>query len=102
MNRPIGAIPLKPDFSARTGPGIHLERAIIAGVQALSDPQMRGAVGIARANWPGDGVTPLVIKAARAPADSVTPGWAAELAGTGMVTDFVASLAPLSAAARLI
>jgi hypothetical protein len=84
----------------------HVERAILASVWDFLDGNKRSAAKIAQLAWPDDLITqsvltPSVFKAASVPADTATPAWAATLAPT-MVGDFVASLQPMSAAAKLI
>jgi hypothetical protein len=65
-------------------------------VQGLGSPER-----IAKARWPEDEVTlALLTRAAASPATTTTSGWASQLATTA-VADFVASLAPQSAAAAL-
>src|SRR5262249_22917377 len=55
---------------------------------------------IAQSRFPDDSVTPFLLKAATVPATTTTSTWATELA-LNAVGDFIASLAPLSAAAGL-
>jgi capsid protein len=55
---------------------------------------------IAETLWTDDAVTPLVLRAAASPATTTGTGWADKLA-TNAVGDFVSSLVPLSAAARV-
>jgi hypothetical protein len=72
----------------------------LAVAKAAIDPTQRGAVRISEELWQHDETTHLV-RAATAPADSVTSGWASQL-GPNLVGSFVASLQPMSATARLI
>jgi len=94
----LGRIPLKPDYPR---PGVHIERAMIASMRAVLNGEERSAEKIARQTWAGDEITPAILKAASAPADTVTTGWAKELAPT-LVGDFIGSLQPVSAASKLI
>lgn len=82
-------------------PGVHIERAMLASMRAVANGEQRGAVKIAAQAWPGDTITPAILKAASAPADTLTPGWAKELA-PNLIGDFIGSLQPMSAAAKLI
>jgi hypothetical protein len=91
----------KPFLPSDHHNGRPLERAILAGVWAALDKGQTGAVRIAEKTWPGDKATAAVLKASTAPADSTTTTWAKELSPT-LTGDFVASLQPMSAAARLI
>ena len=62
----------------------------------------RRSEDVAQRLWPRDDVTPLLLtRATTSPATTTTTGWAAELARNA-VGDFIDSLAPQSAAARLI
>jgi hypothetical protein len=59
----------------------------------------RSAESYARSRW-GDDVTPIVLRAATGSATTGIPAWAGDLARDA-VGDFLASLAPISAAAKL-
>lgn len=50
--------------------------------------------------WPGDEVSPLIVRAATSLGATTTSGWASEIAAVG-VADFVDQLTPQSAAAAL-
>jgi hypothetical protein len=94
-------IPVRPDYSAaRSRPALYLERAAYAQALAAFTPG-RTALEIAREHWSDDNSTPkLITKAAVNPASRGTAAWAGNLAADA-TTDFVASLAPESAFARL-
>jgi hypothetical protein len=81
----------------------HLERAVLAhAVRAVLPYGDRTAVEIAKERWPEDRQTlALLTKGTTSPALRGTSGWASQLS-PDLVSDFVASLAPVSAAARLI
>jgi hypothetical protein len=80
-----------------------LVRAMTAcAVAAARQRPPEHAFAIAREVWERDTVTrALLTRAATAPADTSTSGWASQLAGRA-VGAFIASLAPQSAAAQLI
>src|SRR5262245_27017158 len=87
---------------ARYRAGSHIERAAYAACLHAIDPYLRGSPEqIAKERWGDDAVTEFILKAAVAPADRTTPAWAAPLA-VQAVGDFISSLAPLSAGARLL
>lgn len=69
-----------------------------AAVTLLSKGRHIGDV--MKRHWPNDTATEIVLKAASAPANSSTSGWAQELVGMG-VADFIGTLGPASAAAML-
>jgi hypothetical protein len=56
--------------------------------------------GFIRERWADDAVTPLVLRAAASPASRPDASWAGVLA-QAVIGDFVSSLAPISAAAKL-
>ena len=99
--------PFLPSEVKRERPAVHFERAAFAAARFATRQfsefhDSRGPHQIARTIWPQDEVTPqLLTRAATSPAATTTTGWAAELAQQA-IGDFVASLAPQSAAARLI
>lgn len=88
----------RPFLPSDRKPGLVFERAILASVKAAIDPEMRGAEAVARKLWPHDPGPPLLLRAAVSPTSTTT---AAALA-LDSATDFVGSLQPMSAAARLI
>jgi hypothetical protein len=98
MNAPRTGIPLRPDTHS---PSVYLERACFAVAhKAVVGNNMPGsAEHFARQRW-GDGVTDLILRGTALPASRSDPEWAAALARDA-VSDFIASLAPISAAARL-
>jgi hypothetical protein len=95
-------IPLRPDYSARGRPAQYFERAAYAECLAAMTPYGgKTAAQIAKEQWPDDAATPrLLTKGAVNPATTGTASWAGSLA-IDATTDFVATLAPASAAARL-
>jgi hypothetical protein len=99
MVRPSGAIPLRPDYSAARGRD-NWQRTFLAVARAGIDQYQRGAVRLAEEMW-NDPQTHLTVKAATAPADSVTSGWASQFGGS-LVGSFAASLQQQSALFRLI
>jgi Phage capsid family len=79
----------------------YVERACYAAARHAMALHGEGSVEqVAKALWSYDDVTPLVLKAATSPATTTTSGWAAQLA-TSAVGDFVSSLVPFSAGAKL-
>jgi Phage capsid family len=81
---------------------IYLQRAAFASARHAMFPYSGTSVEqIASSLWRNDEVTPLVLRSAQNPATTTTSGWASQLAGTA-VGDFVSSLAPLSAGAKLL
>jgi hypothetical protein len=86
--------------SSRSRPAQYLERAAYAQALAAFTPGMT-ALEIACERWRDDDATPrLITKTAVNPASRGTAAWAGNLAADA-TTDFVASLAPASAFARL-
>jgi len=61
----------------------------------------RSAVDIAAREWPDDQVTPIVLRAATAPATLTTSGWASQLAVTA-IPDFIGLMGPASAGSLLL
>ena len=78
--------------------GIHFERAIDAAIRASLDLTKIGAAAIAKKLWPTDQVTPLLLRSAVSPTTTTS----ASALAIDTAIDFIGSLAPLSAAARLI
>ena len=96
MQRPI---PLRPDYAAAArNRGLTFERACLASIKASIDVEQPGAERVAKTLWPGDSETQMVLRAAVSPTDT-TSGAAFAL---NTAVDFIGSLQPLSAAARLI
>ena len=99
--------PFLPSDIKSERPAIHFERAVFAvarhAARQFSDfDKCRTSEDVARRIWPKDDVTPLLLtRAATSLATTTTTGWAAEFARAA-VGDFIKSLAPQSAAARLI
>jgi hypothetical protein len=81
----------------------YLERACFAAARHAVNPYGGSSVEqIVRALWSdGADITSLVLRSAQVPATTTGSGWANTLAGTA-VGDFVSSLAPLSAGAKLL
>jgi hypothetical protein len=96
MQRPI---PLRPDYSARARNN-WLERSVVASAisVAVDDPTAGGPAGIAKRMWGDGSVVDAICKAAVVPTSTST---ASAFAGSA-VADFVASLQPISAGAKLI
>jgi len=93
-------IPLRADLSSRPRAAVYLERAVLAtAAKAVFPTQFHSAESFAREKW-GDGVTEIVLRSAVLPAATSTPAWAGTLARDA-VADFISSLAPMSAAAKL-
>ena len=94
-------IPLRgPAFRLR--PAVHVERATYAhALHAVCYPQSKSAEAIARQRWGTDEATPLILRGADDPANRLDAGWAGVVAGEA-VRDFIGSLAPLSAGAKLL
>jgi hypothetical protein len=82
-----------PDFFQRA--------AYVAARHAANPGDFDSPERVAKSLWPSDDVTPLLVRAASLPATTSTTGWASDLSPP-RAGDFVGSLVPLSAAARLI
>jgi hypothetical protein len=93
--------PVRFDRSARPRAGaLYIERAAIAcAAKALSPQTVRSPESYARTRW-GDGETERILRGASAPAQTTVTGWAKEFSHD-VVGEFIASLAPMSASARL-
>src|SRR5262249_23114476 len=79
--------------------GIHLERAAYAYVRRDLFSDQRSIEEFVNATWDGALITPMVLRAAVSPAKTTDPSMDAVV--QEVVADFIASLAPHSAAARL-
>ena len=107
--RTMNAIPVRTSPSSasdmrpsRPRPADHLTRAVVAfALSDLHGDRSRSPESHAKSLWPNDATTQLICRSAVAPADTVTSGWASQLAGT-VVADFLATLAPASAGAALL
>jgi hypothetical protein len=87
---------VRPHVAAR-----FVSRAAYAVARHALNPYRDASVEeIARGLWATDMVTPLVLRAASSPATTTTSTWAGSLASSA-VGDFISSLVPFSAAARL-
>jgi Phage capsid family len=80
--------------------GQAFERAAVAAMLARTRNTTPEA--FLRAHYGGDDMAGRIIKAATSPATTSGSGWADALVGTGPIADFMASLAPLSAGARIV
>jgi hypothetical protein len=97
MNRPI---PLRPDPAAlRSRSAEVLVRAVAA--HAIAELQPSHVSTVVKQYWPEDRDTELITRAATTPATITGSGWASNLASTALA-DFIASMAPASAAAQLL
>lgn len=92
-------IPLRPDYAARARNN-WLERSVVASAisVAVDAPVTGGPAGIAKRMWGDGSVVDAICRGAVVPTSTST---ASALAGSA-VADFVASLQPVSAAAKLI
>ena len=93
--------PLVPEDRNGHRPALYLQRAAYA--HALATVKLRSGPpeAVARERW-GDGVTELLlVRSAAAPATTASPSWAGALAGEA-VADYVSSLEPISAGARVL
>src|SRR5262245_33002189 len=96
--RPIS---LRPDPQARARAASDaLVRAILAIALAQFDDNRRGSERIAKAVWPDDTSVPLVLRAASAPADTTSSGWANTLAAVALA-EIVMTMGPISCAGEL-
>jgi Phage capsid family len=73
----------------------------LACAKLLSRVERRDVEDVAAEMWVDDDVLPILLKAATAPASTVTSGWAESLAQTS-VQDFFVSMGPSSAGALLL
>lgn len=90
--RPLG-VPVK-----EVKPADHIVRA--ATVAFLKHTTHRSVEDILRERYPDDELTPMVLRAAVAPATTTTSGWASELVNTA-IADFMDTLTPVSIYPRL-
>jgi hypothetical protein len=90
-------------FRARnTAPSDYFERAALVAARHAAHPDAhRSAEALAKSLWPTDETTPLLLRAASAPATTTSATWAGDLV-VPRAGDFVGSLGPLSAASKLI
>ena len=87
---------------ARPSAAKYLPRAAFAHARhALDGSHSTSAERIARALWKHDDTTPMILRGATSPATTTTSGWASQLA-VSAVGDFVTSLEPISAGAKLL
>jgi hypothetical protein len=92
-------VPLRPHYGDQ---GSFIGRAMTAAMLARSSAKNADPVAAARKRWPDDEVTAaLLTRAAVSGASTSVSGWAAELTSTAMIS-FLGSLAPESAASKLI
>jgi hypothetical protein len=99
MTKSPYAVPLRPDYSAVRGrPSDAIVRALLA--HALAKIDNTDPTQIAKRVWPDDEATGIIVKAATAPADTTTSGWASHLARTS-IADLVQTLGPANCAGEL-
>jgi Phage capsid family len=79
---------------------VYLELAVFPHAHHAARSDGRNPEGFAKQRW-GDRVSEILTRAATSPASMADPDWAGTLA-TAAVGDFIASLAAISAGARLI
>jgi Phage capsid family len=84
----------------RPRPATHLVRAVVANALNNLNGELTPERH-AKLLWPNDPVTPLITRSAVVPADTVTSGWASQLAQT-VIPDFISTLAPVSTSAALL
>jgi hypothetical protein len=98
-SRPL-PVRLRPDYSYQPRAADYLLRAVAAVAHETTFKRSMTAVEFAREEW-GDDTTEVILRAAATQATITDPGWAGSLAraATG---DFVTSLAPISAGAKLL
>jgi hypothetical protein len=97
--------PLVPEDRDRHGKRAFATSFVHAAVASLIAANSKGIQDrddIAARLWPADRDIPTVLKAASAPADTVTPGWAGALAPVGAIVDLLNMLAPSSAGVALL
>src|SRR5262245_11487429 len=95
-------IDLRPDpDAARERTLVSFYRACALTARRVLDPTRGGMDDyVARQGWADDRIAALITRAAVSPAMTSTSGWAKEL-GRSIVADFLAALAPVSAAGEL-
>jgi len=91
--------PLPSDLRPTTRPSQPLVRAMLA--HALAVDAYGSQDDIARRLWPKDEQIIPVMKAATAPADTTTSGWASQLAAQS-IADLVTTLGPVTCAGELM
>jgi Phage capsid family len=96
---PYAYAPLRRDIGAVRRPADALGR--LACAKLLSRVERRDVEDIVDERWGDDGVMPILLKAASAPAMTTGAGWADTLAATS-VSDFLTSMGPASAGALLL
>jgi len=105
-------VPMPEDLRhIRLRPADHIVRATLATAKAELDKT--NPEQLARKMWPGDAVTPLLLRrdefdnpisitrAVTSAADTSTTGWSADIATIGL-TDFLLNMGPASAASGLL
>ena len=100
MNRALASRPIVPEDLRRNRPADFLARAVLASAKSV----YRGGAAekVAREDWPDDRSTlSLLTRAATAPADTSTSGWASQLAQT-TVSDVITTPGPANAGAELL
>src|SRR5262245_4357533 len=83
-------------------PADYIYRAAFArAIHEVRHPHNVSPEAFARAQWSEDDVTPILLRATSSAATLGNAAWAGSLAHT-VVGDFIASLVPISAGARLL
>jgi Phage capsid family len=85
--------------AARGRPSDHIVRCLVA--TAIAQFERADADEVCERLYPGDRATALVLRAATAPADTTTSGWASQLA-TSSIADLVQTLGPANAGGELM
>jgi hypothetical protein len=97
---PTGGARIVAPFNQKLLPRDHFYRAAFAHIR--SDGMQQPIEKVVRDLYgPGDEVTPIILRAATAPATTTTQGWASELAGTS-VLDMLLGIGPAYASTALI
>ncbi len=92
--------PLVPEDRNGHRPAQYLQRAAFAHALSTAKPNGGGAEAVARQRW-NDGATEIILRGAVLPASTTAPTWAGVFAQQA-VGDFISSLAPISAGAKLL
>jgi hypothetical protein len=103
---PAGRMPIAPPTPQRGGgrltPRDNIVRAAMAQLLRYRDEGRSGTEQqLLRSLWPDDEVTPVLLRAATAPATLTTSGWASQIAATSLA-DMLMNLGPASAGSALL